>query len=999
MLFSSRTIPSIFILVALIFCKLASADITLTPTQFTQGKADTIKLQLSDSTDIQQLYLSPGGPIIENTWALTYPGEDLLWFDDLLYITTGKGGLLTLNIDDPQQILQSQLSFNDAIHNISISHDHAWIGADKGIYTVDIRDAATPRIRGFINTPQRVTAITSNDDYTVAATGTELRLFDSRKPGVLLALSTIQIKHPILGLTFNGNELFTADGDAGVNRFEITPQHQLLPMGHYQTTGPALDIEVNNGVAAVATAAEGLTLLSTSGDQLLWLGSHQQAGHVTKLFHEKVNQEVMLLNDEQQIMLIDISNPRLPTVISTYQLHNAITAVQFRDDQALVLNGNQLQQIDFSFIAPQYSNIGLNFGQGVNYGGERRIFIRDAIAYVADWFSGIHIFDISSPAKPQLLSTFHTEGSSKGIIVRDDYAYVGDDDHGLQIINIKDPRKPFRVSQLATSGLAYIPVLDGDRLYLAGHRGGFQIIDISDPKAPHLLGEYDTTGMTWSIRVRNDIAYIADDESGLMMFDVSHPDNIQLVGQFSPGGAAEDLILDNNVAYVAFFNRGVYVIDIKDPGYPKKLAHINTPGNARGLVRDDHYLYIADWLSGIQIYDVSTPNKPQFTGSYDTAGAAWGAAVVAPYAYVMDWWGGFTVLDISNPARPRLAGHYHQRDRVFAIDTRENVAYVASGKGGLQIYDIKNPLNPTWMTGVDFNSAAIAVASHNDRAYVATADKHIAIIDISNPFSAHTLREIKTRDPVVDIQTQGNWLLVDLGINGSTVYRIDGKYADKPKKKRHYKLTTYSALFDNGQILLATQADHTTATYKTGEKKPFMQAGLPAEILRQHRNLIISYSRETGISSIDQNGNIVGNLLTNMNIIDMQVRDTTLYLITDEQRLIAVDLSNPEKMLLGSSYPIPTGVNKITAGSHALYFSGERSILALHTLPAIDWSRLSHDEYQLTNAPQLPVGDYNLHINNTRYDNAVSVEIIKFSKPKFTMDDFNKALNKMKQQQ
>jgi len=979
---------------------LADDGITLTPTQITQGKADDIEVKLSTATTIEQLSLSPGGPVLKQKWSLPHPGQDLVWDDSHIYIAAGAGGLLIINRDNADYPLQGRLSFGDAVHKLSIAHGHAWLGTNSGIYTADIRDPESPRIRAYMNTRQPVSDIATTDEYAVIASGQEIRIYDSRKPGVLTSPMTLHLQHPALAVDLIGNRLYIAEGDAGVESYLINIGQAPQSSGRYQTTGPAVDIQAGNDVVAVALRANGLLLLDAQGKTLNWLGSHQQTGDVTRLFMDRQSRQIIVGNQQDQVMLVDIGNPQLPSVIASRQLATTPTGLQLDSEQLMVLDAAGLQQIDFSFTPPIYSNEGLDFGQGVNYGGERRVYIRDNIAYVADWFSGIHLYDISMPDRPRLLSTFHTDGSSKGIIVRGDYAYVGDDDHGLQIINIKDPRKPRRVAELATPGLAYIPVLVGDRLYLAGHRGGFQIIDVSNPEQPRLLGDFDTQGKTWAIRVRDNIAFIADDDSGLMMFDVSDPNNIQWIGQFSPGGAAEDVILDGNIAYVAFFDRGVYAIDIKDPGYPKKIAHIPTPGNARGLVRNGNLLYIADWLSGIQIHDVSTPAQPRFVGSYDTVGAAWGLAVVPPYAYVMDWWGGFSVLNITDPEKPTLAGRYHQRDRIYDITTRDNVAFAASGTGGLQIYDIKNPLNPTWMTGVDLDSPAIAVVTNGDRAYVAMQDRHIAIVDISNPFMAYTLEKIRASYPVTSLQIQGDWLLVGHNDRGATLYRINGKYADDPDKERYYKQARQAILTDDGQQLVTAGGDDgTVAVYTPGERKTLRQIQLQTQLLRPYRDAFISYSGDSGISIIHADGSMESHMLTDTPVVDMQVRDSTLYLLDNKQRLITVELDKPSHEKLESRYQILGAVNRITAGPKALYFSGAPSIVALNTLPAVSWEQLSDDSYVIHSPDDLPTGDYDLRINNSRYANALSVVLQKFSKPKFTLDDLKKALDKIHKQQ
>ena len=75
----------------------------------------------------------------------------------------------------------------------------------------------------------------------------------------------------------------------------------------------------------------------------------------------------------------------------------------------------------------------------VKGGYARKLFINDHYLYLADWYSGLHIYDIAYPYKPVHLTNIHTPGSPKGIYVRDNIAYVGDDDHGLQIIDVSNP--------------------------------------------------------------------------------------------------------------------------------------------------------------------------------------------------------------------------------------------------------------------------------------------------------------------------------------------------------------------------------------------------------------------------------------------------------------------------------------------------------------------------------------------------------------------------------
>ena len=203
----------------------------------------------------------------------------------------------------------------------------------------------------------------------------------------------------------------------------------------------------------MASGRGGVTLLDTTDPtQIRWIGSHQKVGDVQRILMD--GQRALILNRRGGLALIDISQPALPDVIATLRPDEPVVGLGLSGTDAFVASLTALQHIDCSPSPPTLSNEDLDFGEGVNYGGERRAFIRDDVAFVADWFSGIHIYDISEPHRPRLISSFHTSGSPKGIVVRDKYAFVADDDHGLQVIDVSDLQQPRRVAELATAGVS-----------------------------------------------------------------------------------------------------------------------------------------------------------------------------------------------------------------------------------------------------------------------------------------------------------------------------------------------------------------------------------------------------------------------------------------------------------------------------------------------------------------------------------------------------------------
>lgn len=729
---------------------------SVSPHQITVGKQQEITLKVSGWQPGSQITISPGGPELKHTLHLEGDVNDMAVTADYLYAASNKHGLLIIDITHIHEpILVGHWDIGNKPTKIALSGEQIFLADEDYIYSIDIQRPEDPGLIAKFPVNGPVTELLANGTHVYTLLNQKRVLVLDAANGSLKKLATLKLKGKANHIYTDQDQLYVANNDDGLAAYDISDVSSLRQTGQYRTTGPGLDVVVNDGLAYVATGNNGLTILDVNDPaHIKWVGSHQQLGNATKVIAD--NGHIFVADDESKLMLMDTDNPALPTIHSIYRvnghLHGFSPHSESGHNTVYAIMDDKLLAIDFTPTSPVLSNEGLDFGQGVNFGGERRIFIRDNIAYVADWFSGIHIYDISKPAMPKLLSSFHTKGSPKGIVVRGDYAYVADDDHGVHIINIKDPRIPVLVSSLLTPGLAYTPILDGDKLYLASHRGGFQIIDISDVNNPQLISSYDTPGKSWSIQVAKNIAYVADDDTGLLVFDVSSPAEPKLIGQFNPGGNAEDVVIDNDIAYVAFFDLGVYVLDIKDPSRPVQIGHVMTPGNGRGLELKNKLLYVADWLSGIQVVDVRKSTNPHIIGSYDTRGAAWGIRIKGHYAFVADWWGGFAVLDVSDPERPKFAGTYHTRGKVKQTQVKGDYIYAANGAGGLQIFDIKNPLNPTWVTGVDLDGDADGITIEGNRAYVDLDNQSTAVIDISNPFEAKQIDTI-TKDHISDTRT------------------------------------------------------------------------------------------------------------------------------------------------------------------------------------------------------------------------------------------------------
>ncbi len=972
---------------------LSEAAPVVSPATVTIGKPWQAQLMINGPAADRQTYFRPGGLHLEQSLPLQ-GAQALAVQGSLALVAEARGGMAVIDLGGSgQHHLVGRFKSRNKYEKVVAQGGYAYLTTGKTLDIVTLNDPARPRAAGRYHARAPIKALAVRKGLAVLLADEELLLVDVSRPQRSRLLARLALSFPAAALTLQDDTLYLAAGEQGLLTIDISDPHSPRISGQYLTSGPVLDLDVRNKLALLANGEHGITLLDVSKPQRpRWLGSHQQLGDVRRV-HTLHAGQALAINSHNELLLLDIGSPAMPSLISALPLRQPLAGFVVGTDRPLLLLEDGLASLDTAALPPQISNEGLDFGQGVNYGGQRRLVLRNGIAYVADWFSGIHIYDIGDPRQPRLLSSLHTPGSPKGIVVRDDIAYVADDDHGLQVVDIGDPRQPRLIANLATPGLAYTPLLVGDLLYLASHRGGFQIIDVSDPAAPQLLASLDTPGKAWSIQVQKDLAYVADDESGLLIYDVFDPKAPRLVGRFSPGTAAEDVLIDGNIAYVAFFDDGLYVLDVSDPSKPRSVVHLQTPGNARGLERQGNHLYIADWLAGIHVVDISSPFRARIVGSYDTEGAAWGLRVAGNYAFVADWWGGLFVLDVSRPNRPRLAGSYLHHDPVAQIASRGKYAYVANGRDGLQVFDINNPLNPTWVTGVDLPDAR-SVVLHDNHAFVALP-RGIAVVDIGNPFQVRLLDILPLAHPVELLRRGGRFLYAaagkDISIIDSATLQIShsavpGGIADLWADENDLFILGRDGMIRDYPAADLRRPSMTRRLTETGGKGLLRVAGKRLYVYQEDSGIHI-LRRDTG-GLVD-----AGHIPLDAPLLDMQANAQRLYAVTDDKRILVYGMGDNGSWRTLSEYRTLNPIARLHLNGNTLYLGGSRHIIAIQDLPEID---IAGDTAQLP--PTLPAGAYDLVIRGTngaivqRHPNALTVALPRFKQPSFTMEDLQKVL-------
>lgn len=963
-----------------------SVAVAAPPTaDYKQGSKVTIKA--SGLPAGSQLALIPGGPYLKTGTALKNPVLALAINGSNAYAAAGKSGLLVFGLapDAPPHLL-AKVQGQGKITRVALQDGYAYLADSAGaLLIVDVRDPQHPQEISRYPYTSQIDALSVEQERAYLVSGKNLAVLDVSKPHAPQQLASFTLANAATALQVVEGHAYLAMPKAGMSILDVRDPASIHEVGRFR--GDVSNLAIVQGHAYLANGTTGLTVVDVSEPKNpRWLGSVNRPGTALALYYD--DGYVALRNDRSEIVLIDVHNPKFPKTVAVHRMAHSFNAIALSQKHALAGTDSTFETIDFSAPTPDVVSIGANLG------GSRRAVIRDNILYVADWFSGLHMYDISKPGSLRHIAAYHTQGSPKGVLVRGDYAFVADDDHGVQIINISNPEQPRKISEVATPGLAYTMKLVGDYLYLADHRGGFIIISVADIAHPVIVGSAPTADKAWAVEVAGKLAYVAADTAGLLVFDVSDPKQPKQINAYNIGGAAEDVVIRDHLAYVANFDNGFHIIDISQPAHLHEIGHISTPGNARSIELDGNIAYVADWVSGIQVVDITDPKKPALAGAYDTVGWSWGVLVKEHYAYVLDWWGGITVLDVSDPAAPVWAGAYHTRGLTSDVTVRDGYAYVADGKNGLQLFDVKNTAYPIWIAGVDMAGDAQSVWLEKNTAYLACGAGGLVAVDVSNPFEPQLRKQYPMQAD--QVRAQGNLVYAAERQHGVAI--ID---AATGKQTAWYAADVQDIWPGAHNRLLLATPKGVEIVGMEDPAQPHLIKRLPqrAGLVRAQDKLLVLYNKATGIALYDY---ATLKLLSRFNpgeeIFDMKISGDRLYASGSLSGLLVLDISNLRHPTLKAAYPAASRATRFSLYSGAAFMAGNETLASVRLLPDVTITPNKKGGITVNTPPKLPLGSYHLlALDGKSGKRALRYDVLRVAMPapktpRYNMQDFERAM-------
>ncbi len=498
--------------------------------------------------------------------------------------------------------------------------------------------------------------------------------------------------HPgeVGGIGISDTILFIACGHYGLWIYNVANPTNPIRITTYKDTR-AYRVAISGNYAYVADAESGLVIIDIS--QL------SSPVKISTFYTGSCGASDVIVSDtiayiaSRKLWIINVANPYNPSLISIWNPHAGLEAVQQIDKEGNFLYVTEMGIPVSGFWIIDVSNpqnpvsadsIRIAWARCIDADGTYAYCIGDEVFMV---------LDITNPYDVNIIATRNFDGS--GLFSYGNYVYIAAWKITL-IIDVNDHTNPYIIG----SHNHFRPmdvVISGNYAYLCMAEGGLWILDISDPLNPFEIGSYGPLGFTFSLSLFGDYVCVVERDSVIRIINISNPHSPYEVGHLTLFNyMLEKVITDGNYAYIAAGVRGLVIIDISNPSSPFFVSSLLPSGsyiNATNIVKYRNYIYLLCAAGGVRIIDVSNPYSPFEIGRFK-GGCSGGIGFNSNYALVAGC-GPIYSVDIDDPSSPVPVDSLSTQLSVIDGDVEMMGSYgVVSGSGiPLYVINFVDPFN------------------------------------------------------------------------------------------------------------------------------------------------------------------------------------------------------------------------------------------------------------------------------------------------------------------
>lgn len=572
-------------------------------------------ISVFDASDPEHITLKKTVPLSSTAYAVAMDRKK-----ELLYVASGYAGLSVLDISKPEEtkrvgwLILPQSAY---ARWLAYSDPYVYIATENGCMVVDVRDAHHPvLVRQLLYEPIKFVWVDGNTLY-VTLKNQRIFVYDIAQRGNPAFISKIDLSYP------------TAHN-------EVDP-----PPGYLITIGKT---------AYVANGHDGLAVVDVKDPKNPRLLKRVNLDGKYSSFIT-FYKNLLSVQTSDRIFLFDITKRENPVLARKVDAFGGYLTTGFSGNRGIFIprrTGFYVVDVSKDLLKPKI--LGSYFDKPT----ARSVYVRDNLLYLANGSSGLKIYTLSNPDKPQLLHTVNVLGYANGIASAPPYLYVSEGLAGVSVIKADHTEHASVKTRFDLESVSWNVAVHGNYAYVCSSEQGLNIYDIKDPGHPVFVGR-STIGVQQqgrhdyilNIALHYPYAYLVA-VGGLYRYNVSNPRKPVLDARLSGSGGL-DVALQGNTAYVAGFDKGIQIVDLKNTRHTR-TSFYRTGGRPTGLHLSGNRLYVADFDKGLLVFDVQQPGQIKLLKTYKTHGNAREVYVQGNYAYVADWETGLTVVNLSKEA-------------------------------------------------------------------------------------------------------------------------------------------------------------------------------------------------------------------------------------------------------------------------------------------------------------------------------------------------------------
>ena len=464
---------------------------------------------------------------------------------------------------------------------------------------------------------------------------------------------------------------------------------------------------------------------------------------------------VFVATAQQGAVVVDVSDPDAPVVVSHVPTDGYVEAVEIRlfDSLLVVATTDNMYESGILSIVRVREPFGLELLATIDtYGVAYGVSIQGNWLSYVDW-RGLEVYSIEYVDDPRFVTSYSMHGAPA---IRDSLLYLSQSD-SLMVLRFVPPDILEPLGAYSDEEFEYEKlVFAGDDAYwIAGDENNKIVaLDLSNPSVPQTRAVYEAGQRLFDLSIAGDYLYAVGTENELLIWDISNPDNLTLVGRTEATVGVQHVTATDSFAYVSSYAGCVQVIDATIPSQPicrgglfRYEIETNIRGGLMFISGSTMVCQIAgDWSrqGNLGFIDISDPQHPEMLEPYPLD--CRDIAVQGEMLYVAGADSIIYILDISDVANVQEVGQYHGLPGIFGIDVEGDYLYAKKRDAGLYVLDVANPAAPVQVGFSDATPESYGILVDGDVAVTCDGLYGVDIYDISNPAAPLYVSELDSLD-------------------------------------------------------------------------------------------------------------------------------------------------------------------------------------------------------------------------------------------------------------